>query len=203
MNPESLGILELETIHGGFATLDAMMKSGTVDVVAATPIPPGRFLIVIGGAVGQVESSYLRGLECAGPVHDSLYLAEVIPSVLVAVRALAAPFRNPAAEPEEIHALGLFETTTISSGIHAADAGAKGALVELLQIHLARGIAGRSFGLFTGRQDAVEAALVIAEERARRHEAWIGSTLIARPDAAVIQRVLRTGWGFFEGQEVL
>jgi hypothetical protein len=49
----------------------------------------------------------------------------------------------------------------------------------------------------------VEAALRIAEERARPHGRWLGSTLLARPDPVVAQRLLSEPWGFFGGQEIL
>ena len=88
---ESLGVLECETIHQGLFAIDAMAKEARVTIVAAEPIPPGRFLIVVGGAVGEVEASYRRGLEEAGPLHDRLFLAEVAPGVIEAVRPGARP----------------------------------------------------------------------------------------------------------------
>jgi len=68
--------------------------------------------------------------------------------------------------------------------------------VRVRQIHAARGIAGHAFGVFSGRQDMVEAALVLAEARGRAHGRWIGSILLARPDAAVVARVGAGRWGF-------
>ena len=46
-------------------------------------------------------------------------------------------------------------------------------------------------------------ALAITEKRCREHDAWIGSTLLARPDRAVAARVTTEPWGFLEGQEIL
>jgi hypothetical protein len=65
------------------------------------------------------------------------------------------------------------------------------------------GIAGHAFGVFSGRQDMVEAALALAETRGRAHGRWIGSILLARPDDAVTARIREGRWGFLLGQEIL
>ena len=216
---EALAVLELPEIHPGLFVLDAMVKESQVEVLSSTPIPPGRFLIVITGGVGEVESAYLRGAALAEnpgggaliggtgasgtsasgtnghTVHDRLFLAEVAPAVLAALR--------PDRKEREIDALGIFETASISSLLDAADRLVKGTEVRLEQLHLARGIRGLSFGIVTGRQDMVEAALEMARERGEHHARWVGSSLIARPDPSVARRVLTEPWGFFEGQEIL
>ncbi|MCA9728450.1 MAG: BMC domain-containing protein, partial [Candidatus Eisenbacteria bacterium] len=178
---EALGVIETATIHEGFGLVDAMAKEAVIEVLAATPLPPGRFLIVIGGRVGEVESSWRRGLALCHAPHDQLFLAEIAPEVVAAARARRPSGDAPPPAPHELEALGLFETVTVSAGLDAADRAVKGSTVTLESLHLARGIAGRSFGLIHGRQDMVEAALALAEERGRAHEGWVGSTLIARP----------------------
>ncbi len=193
--PESLGVLECETIHRGFETVDAMAKMAAVEILAADPIPPGRFLIVIGGAVGEVDAAYRRGLEVAGPLHDRLFLPEVASSVLEAIRT--GP-RTGGAD-----ALGMYEAASAAACLDGGDAGVKGAAVRLVRIHLTRGIAGKAFGVFEGRQDMVEAALALAEARGRAHGRWVGSTLLARPDASLARRVLEGSWGFIGGTEIL
>lgn len=198
---ESLAVLETETIHDGLAALDAMVKVARTEILAATPIPPGRFLIALGGPVGEVEPTQRRGLGVALARHDELFLAETHPAVYDAIRALGAS-AGARAVPEN-EAVGLFETASVCSGIDAADRAAKGAAVQLVALHLARGIAGKCFGVLSGRQDMVEAALALAEERGRSHGRWIGSTLLARPDPQVIRRFVAGGWGFVSGQEVL
>jgi microcompartment protein CcmL/EutN len=192
---ESLAILECETIHRGLETVDEMAKMAPIEILAAEPVPPGRFLIVIGGGVGEVESSYRRGLETAGALHDRLFLPEVAPAVVHALR--------PGPREGEVDTLGLFETLSVSACLDGVDRGVKGAAVRCLQIHVTRGIAGKAFALFEGRQDMVEAALALAEERARSHGRFVGNTLLARPDEAVVRRVLAARWGFLEGAEIL
>lgn len=197
---EALAVLELPEIHRGLLVLDAMVKEAPIEVLAATPIPPGRFLVVVAGRVGEVEVAYHRGARVAeergaAVLHDRLFLPAVAPEVLAALR--------PDRRPRQIEALGTFETESVSAALAAGDALVKGADVVLLQLHLARGIRGRCFGLVSGRQDMVEAALAFAAERSLHHDRWVGSTLIANPAPSVSLRVLAEPWGFFEGQEVL
>jgi len=193
--PESLAALECETIHRGLETVDGMAKEARIEILAAEPIPPGRFLIVVGGIVGEVEAAYRRGVALAGPLHDRLFLPEIAPGVVLALR--------PGAREGTVDSLGLFETASAGAALDGADRGLKGASVRLLQIHLTRGIAGKAFGVFEGRQDMVEAALAFARERGQAHGRWVGSTLLARPDADLVARVLAARWGFLEGAEIL
>lgn len=205
VTPEALGVLEVGSIHEGIAIVDVMAKEAPIEILAASPIPPGRFLIVIGGGVGEVESAWKRGIALAPEAHDRLFLAEVASQVLVALRPLSGPGVQAAGRSAAlpVDALGLFETTSVSACLDAADQCVKGAAVDLPRIHVARGISGKSFAVLSGRQDMVEAALAIAEERARPHGRWLGSTLLARPDPAVAQRLMVEPWGFFGGQEIL
>jgi microcompartment protein CcmL/EutN len=193
--PESLAVLECETIHQGMETVDAMAKEARIEILAADPIPPGRFLILVAGPVGEVESSYRRGVEVAGTLHDRLFLPEVAAGVLPALR--------PGPREGEVDSLGIFESASVSACLDGADRGLKGAQVRLLQLHLARGIAGKAFGIFEGRQDMVEAALDLADAQARAHGRRVGITLLARPEAGLVRRILAAGWGFLEGSEIL
>ena len=62
-------------------------------------------------------------------------------------------------------ALGIVETATVAATIEAADAGVKGAAVELLELRLADGLGGKGYLLFDGAVSDVEAAVAIAVAR--------------------------------------
>jgi microcompartment protein CcmL/EutN len=57
------------------------------------------------------------------------------------------------------------ETATVAATIEAADAGVKGARVELLELRLGDGLGGKGYLLFDGSVSDVEAAVAIALER--------------------------------------
>jgi len=205
---EALASIELESIHPGLPVLDAMLKQAPVDILTATPIPPGRFLIVVTGGVGEIESSYRRGLEVSGPPLDHLFLPDAHPEIFLAIARTRARDEThlalgEAAPPASGDALALYETGSISAGLHAADRILKETDVELASLHLGRGICGKSFGVVVGRQDMVEAAVEVAEGAAALHAGWIGSSILPRPDDALFGRILSSPWGLLGGQEIL
>ncbi len=192
---ESLGLLETETIHRGFEAVDEMAKAARVAILASDPIPPGRFLVIVGGAVGDVDAAFRRGVEVAGPLHDRLFLPHAASGLVEAVRTGPRPGR--------LSSVGIFETASVAAAMDGADRSLKGAEVRLLSLHVARGIRGGAFGLFEGRQEQVEAALAFAEEMGRAHGHWIGATLLARPDPDFCLRLQAGEWGRLGNTEIL
>ena len=151
----ALALLEFSSIAAGVLAADAMVKRATLTVVHAGTVQPGRFLVLIGGEVAEVQESLKAGLETApDALSDHIFLPHVHPEV---VRALSA-IRS--VQPDE--ALGVVETRTVSAAIHAADRGVKGANVTLMEIRLADGLGGKGIVFFSGRVSDVEAALDIA-----------------------------------------
>jgi microcompartment protein CcmL/EutN len=150
----ALALLEFSSIAVGLLSADAMVKRATLSTVRAGTVQPGRFLVLIGGNVAEVEESLKAGLETAlDALTDQVYLPHVHPEV---VRALAAG-RNPKLKD----ALGIVETRTVPAAILAADHGIKGADVTLMEIRLADGLGGKGIVLFSGTVSHVEAALDI------------------------------------------
>ena len=150
----ALALLEFSSIAAGLLSADAMVKRSTLAVVHAGTVQPGRFLVLIGGEVAEVEESLKAGRETApDALSDHIFLPNVHPEV---VRALSA---GRAIKPDD--ALGIVETCTVPSAIHAADKGIKGAEVTLMEIRLADGLGGKGIVLFSGAVSDVEAALEI------------------------------------------
>ena len=153
----ALALLEFSSIAAGIQSADAMVKRATLDVVRAGTVQPGRFLVLIGGAVAEVEESLKAGLETTPEVlTDHIFLPGVHPEV---VRALAG--KRDIQENQD--ALGVFETRNVPAAIQVADSGIKGAEVTLMEVRLADGLGGKGIVLFTGKVSDVEAALEIAD----------------------------------------
>jgi microcompartment protein CcmL/EutN len=152
----ALALLEFSSIAAGVLSADAMVKRATLAVVHAGTVQPGRFLVLVGGEVAEVEESLKAGLETApDALTDHIFLPHVHPEV---VRALGA---GRALKPDD--ALGVVETHTVPAAILAADRGVKGAEVTLMEIRLADGLGGKGIVLFTGQVSDVEAALEITD----------------------------------------
>ena len=92
----------------------------------------------------------------ASAVLDHVYLPGVHPHV---VDAIAAGRR-----PRPVEALGVIETRTVAAAIAAADAGIKGAEVNMLEVLLADGLGGHGLVFFDGLVADVEAAVEIGTD---------------------------------------
>jgi bacterial microcompartment shell protein len=154
----SLGLLELDSIAAGIEAGDAMAKRAPIDVIRAGTVHPGKYLVLVGGAVADVEEALEAGREVgAAAVRGLVFLPHVHPDVVAALRGARAA---PAGE-----ALGVIETSTVAATIEAADAGVKGARVRLLELRLADDLGGKGYLLFDGPVAEVEAAVEIGAGR--------------------------------------
>ena len=154
----AIALLEFDSIAVGIEAGDAMAKRAPIDVLRSGTIHPGRYLVLVGGAVGDVEEAFAAGREVGGPcLLDMVFLPNVHSQVVAAIRGVR--------ETGAGEALGIIETETVASTICAADAGVKGAKVRLLDLRLGDGLGGKGYLLFDGPVAEVEAAVAIACER--------------------------------------
>ena len=150
----ALALLEFSSIATGVHAADAMVKRAPIGIIRAGTVQPGKYLVLIGGEVADVEESLSAGRDmAAGDAVDYVYLPQVHQAVVGAIGGRRVP------EPED--ALGIIETTTVAASIHAADAGLKGADVRLLELRLADGLGGKGIVFFSGLVHDVEAAIEI------------------------------------------
>jgi microcompartment protein CcmL/EutN len=154
----ALALLELDSIAAGIEVGDAMAKRAPIDVIRAGTVHPGKYLVLVGGAVADVEEALDAGREVGGSaILDVVFLPNVHPEVVAAMRGAR---REAAGE-----ALGVIETATVAAIIEAADAGLKGARVRLLELRLADDLGGKGYLLFDGPVSEVEAAVEIGGSR--------------------------------------
>ena len=148
----AIALLEFNSIAAGIFCGDVMVKKALVDLLDARSICPGKYMVLIGGQVGPVEESYHAGLASArDAIVDQLFLPNAHTGIFPAL-ASATP-------PGEGEALGIIETVTVATCIVAADAAAKAANVQLLDLRLANGLGGKSFVLIEGSISEVEAGM--------------------------------------------
>lgn len=148
----AIGCLELNSIAMGMHTADEMAKAASVDLIMARPTCPGRYLVVVAGDTGAVQSSVDTGCAIGGDMTvDSFVLSNVHMDVFPALSGTALR--------TTINALGVIETSTTASCILAADAAAKAAQVDLLEIRFAAGLGGKAFVIMTGDVGSVKAAV--------------------------------------------
>ncbi len=151
----ALGLLELSSIAVGIRVGDAMVKRSPVEVIYAGTVHPGKYLVLVVGAVAHVEEALPAGREAGAAVLlDEIYLPDVHPDVVAAFRG---------ARGEGVgEALGIVETCTAAAILGAADRGVKGAEVELLELRIADHLGGKAYCLFSGPLADIEAAVEAA-----------------------------------------
>lgn len=156
----ALALLEFSSIAAGVQAADAMVKRAPLDIVRAGTVQPGRFLVLVGGPVAEVEEALKAGLAATPDVlNDYIFLPGVHRDV---VRALGGE-RSAGKLAAGHNALGVVETRTVPAAIQAADRGVKGAEVALMEIRLADGLGGKGVVFFTGAVSDVEAAIEIVD----------------------------------------
>ena len=180
---QAVGCVETSSIARGLEAADAMLKAAEVRLLACNPVCPGKYVVLVGGLVSEVESSVRAGeAVAADTLTDAIIIPNVHPQVLDAFTASTAP--------DEIGAIGLIETFSVPSAILAGDQAAKAARVDLLEIRLARALGGKAFVLLTGEVAAVRAALEAGVAAARSNGLVLGSTLIPSPHPGLIEHLL-------------
>ncbi len=151
----ALALLEFNSIAAGMFSGDAMAKRAELAVIFAGTVQPGRYLVLVGGAVGEVEEALTAGLAAMPEaLTDHVYLPGVHPDVVRGLTAGRLTFKGDA--------LGIVETSNVPAVIQAADAGIKGADVQIVEVRLADGLGGKGLVLFDGKVSDVEAAVEIA-----------------------------------------
>ncbi len=170
----SIGLIELNSIAVGIMTGDAMLKAAFVKLLRAATICPGKYIVLVYGAVDAVRASVISGRDCGGEnVIDHLIIPNIHPSVIPAVAA--------ATEVETVRAVGVIETFSAASSIVAADLAVKAADVQLIEVRLANGIGGKSFVVLTGEVAAVQASVAAGAAHAREQGLLVKSVTIPAP----------------------
>lgn len=170
MDP-AIALIEFDSIAIGIRAGDAMVKRAPISFLRTGTVQRGKYLVLIGGDTASVEESLSEGLDVGGEaVVDKVYLPHVHPTVFAAVQG--------ARQVGEYESLGVIETSTVASIIRAADAAVKGAVVTLLEIRLANGMAGKGIALFTGEVADVEEAISIGTSVIQGQDLRTRSTVI-------------------------
>jgi microcompartment protein CcmL/EutN len=180
---EAIGLVELESIAAGVEVSDAMVKAAPVEYVDTFMVTPGRFVVLVHGDPSSVQASVTAGRELAGSaLVDWLLIPFIDPQVFGAIRG-----GNPV---EAVAALGLVETSGVAAGIVAADAAAKAAAVRLVQLHLGRGIGGKSILTLTGALPDVQAAVEAGSRQARDAGRLVATRVIPQPHPDLAVRLV-------------
>ncbi|WP_373844562.1 BMC domain-containing protein [Clostridium sp.] len=179
----TIGMVELNSIAKGIKTADAMVKAAEVKLLLSKTVCPGKYIILITGNVGAVTASIEAGVSIGGQhVVDKLLLPNVHEQVIPAI--------NEATGVSQLKDLGVMEFFSISTGIVAADAAAKSADVQLIEVRMGVGVGGKSFVTLTGDVSAVKNAVEAGVNVSLETGMLVNSEVISGPSKDLLQYLL-------------
>lgn len=179
----TIGLLELNSIAKGIEVADSMIKAAEVKLIKANSICPGKYIVLISGDVGAVKASVEVGVDIGREfVVDKLVLPSVHPQLISAINGTT--FIN------ELNSLGVLEFFSIATSIVAADAAAKAASVELIDLRLGFAIGGKAFVTLTGDVSAVKEAVEAGARVAADTGMLVNKVVIPSPRKELFDELL-------------
>jgi microcompartment protein CcmL/EutN len=183
MTERSIGLIELTSIAAGFAVADTMLKAGNVRLLLSRTICSGKYMVLIGGETAAVQSAVAAGAEGAnGCLIDEFVIPNVHPDVFVALGHT---------QPVQVEgALGVLESFNVATLIRAADAAAKAAAIQLIEVRLAMALGGKAFCTMTGDVGAVQSAMAAGRELIAESGMLVNAVILSRPHPDVYREVV-------------
>jgi bacterial microcompartment shell protein len=173
-----IGFIESSSIAKGIEATDAMMKMADVELLMTTIIPRGKYLIMVGGKVADVESALSAGLRTAGDaVLDHFIIQNVHPELPAAIRGRV--------KVERVEAIGVIETKEVASAIYAGDAAVKSANIKLIEARNQPG--GKGLVVLTGEVGAVRTAVAAGVATIRKEGMLISQVVIPYAHEALLK----------------
>jgi bacterial microcompartment shell protein len=178
----ALGVVEVSSVARGVVVADAMVKKAPVELVFARAVSSGKFVVLVSGAVADVDEAMACAIEtAAATLVDRLMLPNAADGLVVALKRQAPSVRG-------VDAVGIYETFSVASALLAADAACKAAAVELVELRLADGLGGKAYFVVAGEQADVEAAL-FASEHVTPTGMLLGREIIPRPHEDLLRHL--------------
>lgn len=180
---KAIGMVEYKTVSTGVMAADAMVKTSEVDIIEAQTVCPGKYIVIITGDLSAVNAAVDTSKTQYGKhLINSFVLGNPHESIFPAIYG--------ATQIDHVSALGIMETYDATSIIVAADEAAKTAIVDLIELRIARGMCGKSYLMLTGDVAAVEAAIERAKMVVSEEGMYLDSSVIAHPDEKIRKSIL-------------
>jgi len=180
---KALGMIEFKTVSAGITAADQMVKTANVEIIEAQTVCPGKYIALISGDLSAVRAAVDRA-EQTRPEEliDSFVLGNPDDSIFPAIYG--------STNIQDVNALGILETYDAASIIVAADVAAKTALVQLIELRVAKGMCGKSYMLITGEVAACQAAIEKAKLTVGERGMFLDSSVIAHPDPQICKSII-------------
>ena len=181
----TIGIIELASIHKGFEVQDILLKSVNVEKILARTICSGKYLIIFRGDIADVEEGLSVARKIGGfSIIDALAITNVDERIFPALAG------STMIESPEVDGLLIIETFSVATAIKAGDYALKESEIAILRIHAAMAVGGKGFMVITGNIDALKSSVVPAIEFLKEEGMLAGYSLITHPHPEVLRDLL-------------
>ena len=177
----TLGIIEYGSIAKGIEAADRMLKSSAVEILILNHFCPGKFLTIICGDVEEVKIAVEKSIgNDLDKVIDSAVITNAHEDLITALkkRRLITDYG----------AVGIFETSNITSSLIALDQALKSSDVKLVKLVMGNGISGKSYFVVTGAISSVEEAIAAAAN-SLKFKRIVYKTIIPSPDKEILNNL--------------
>lgn len=180
---KAIGMIEFKTVSAGITAADQMVKTAAVEILEAQTVCPGKYIALIAGELSAVNAAVERAKSTRPEeLIGSFVLGNPDESIFPAIYGTS--------EIAGVSALGILETYDASSIIVAADIAAKTAIVQLIELRIAKGMCGKSYLLITGEVAACQAAIDKAKAAISERGMYLDSSVIAHPDPQMCKAIV-------------
>lgn len=179
----AIGMVEYHSVSTGVQAADLMVKTSEIEIIEAQTVCPGKYIVIVSGDLSAVRAAVDASKSRFGEgLIDSFVLGNPHDSIFPAIYG--------AATVGKVSALGVLETFDAAQIIVAADVAAKTAIVDLIELRVARGMCGKSYMFITGEVAAVTAAIEKAKAAVGDKGMYLNSSVIASPDEKLWHSIL-------------
>ena len=174
---KAIGMIEFKTTATGITAADAMVKTSDVEIVEAQTVCPGKYIAIITGDLSAVKAA----VDAAVTTYEDKCIDSFV---------LGNPHESLFPAMYGTTQVGILETYDAASIIEAADQAAKTAIVDVIELRIAKGMCGKSYMLLTGEVSAVEASIEKAKQFVAEKGMYLDSSVIAHPDKRMMDSLL-------------
>lgn len=183
MAMNSLGLIEMTSIAAGMQAADIMLKTSNVELVLSRTICSGKYMVLIGGDVAEVQSAVdAAANQIDFAVIDTFVIPNVHPDIF--------PALSGHSDVGELEALGILESFSVASLIEGADAAVKSSNVRIIEIRLAMALGGKAFCTITGEVAAVRSAIDSGAHVIAEKGLLVNKVVIAQPRKELLSEMI-------------
>ena len=183
MARNSIGLIELSSIAAGFQVCDAMLKAADVELVLSRTICSGKYMVLVRGDVADVAAAVQGGCQTGDfSVIDTFVIPNVHEDIF--------PALSGTANVGQLEALGVIESFSVASLIEGADAMAKTANVQLIEVRLAMALGGKAFASCTGTVAAVRSAVDAGAQSIAKKGLLVNKVVIPQPRPELLREMI-------------